>query len=78
MKTKQRKDRLPRPQKYSLSASVQVSTFEGPWGMPMDSIRVHVRGSCMARPDHARCIQLLMRERERVVELMLAPQPATE
>lgn len=66
MKARGRKKQLPRPKPYRLSGSVQVPEFEGPWGMPMDSVRVTHKGSCMSgHPDHQLCFRHLMAARER-------------
>jgi len=66
MKAKGRKKQLPRPKPYKLSGSVQVPEFEGPWGMPMDSVRVQHKGACMSGdPDHRVCVRHLMAARER-------------
>lgn len=59
------KQRVPRPEGYTVSASMSVPEYVGPFGWPMTTVRITVKGSSMSEPSHAACMRRLSKGREK-------------
>lgn len=68
MKLRAMKHTKPRPRFYTLSASVKVPEYIGPFNFPMDSVRLTFRRSCQsATADHRVCMRHIIEARDAYV-----------
>lgn len=64
MSVRKIKRRLPRPQEYTVSASMTVPEYVGPFGWPMTTVRITAKGSFLGNHSHSACVARLMAGRD--------------
>lgn len=65
MTLRQLRKTKPRPKFYHIGVSIRVPEYEGYEGMPMDTVRLNIIGSCQSgSPHHKVCMDRISRARD--------------